>query len=181
MKKLSKIQLINLCLGLALAAVVILNICLLSTDIYHGTYTYKGENQYGQKEVSEFAFSENTYIWTGYHDDILVMSNGGYYKYFPELKTQNTTDSITGYEIARNVIMLEGFDDITIKRNSVFSFAAVGSDTKFICGEAVFLQVLYGILIIGFISALVVINKKYKKQQSKEKVSENTDTPSNPV
>ena len=177
MKKLSKIQLIDLCLALALAAVVILNICLLTTDIYCGTYVYKN----GSEKV-EITFSDNTYVRSYYGEEIQFNRySGGFYKYIPKYEIK---DSIIYDDLKKDNIIITGSSVLgegIYEKNSVFSisdcFVDEKSEKTYICNEAVFLQVLYGILIIFFVAALIIINILYFKRKNRQSkvAKENTD------
>ena len=153
--------------AIVLVISVVLNITLLCTDIFDGTYT-KFKNGYSTK----ITFFDNTYSSVSQKNGQITSTDFGFYQYIPSSKynkaeyntlilESNKSNSSTGY-----------------KRNSVFSitYAPDGEDAvTYTCSTAIFLQVLYALLILGSMIFILIyynrvalpgIRKKMQKDMS---------------
>lgn len=128
---------------------VILNIVLLATPIFKGTYTFENNGQ-----NSKVIFYENTYT---HNYDF------GFYQYVKKGSAENVEYNTVILNSCKN-----SNNDVVYKRDSVFALIRIvnGKETDtYICGLAVFLQVLY-LFLIGASIIVIVINRPYKLQNN---------------
>ena len=134
---------------------IILNVILLSTKVFRGSYT--AQDSSGKKIT--ITFYDNTYS----------MGNRMGFYYYQSLS--DYTYSSTNKKLEKDCIILLGdtnmeLDTYYLYKNSVFhlSYAGWGNSSingmKFYCSVAIFLQVLYPILIIISIVLIVLIYMK---------------------
>lgn len=138
--------------SIILAISVIFNIVLLSSDVFQGNYSHNEDG-----DITKITFFDNTYSSVSQKNGQITSTNFGFYQYIPSSKykeaqydtlilVSNKSNSSTGY-----------------KRNSVFSFTyAPDSEdaVTYTCGTAIFLQVLYALLILGsMIFILIYYNR----------------------
>lgn len=140
---------------------IILNIVLLSTKVFKGSYTAHDKNG----NTITIIFYDNTYtLDRGSRYD----KETGFYHY-QALSDYN--QSPTSKNLEKDCILLlssTSFESDTyyLYKDSVFhlSYAGWGNssieDMEFYCGQAIFLQVLFPTLIVASIGIIVLIYKK---------------------
>lgn len=137
---------------------VILNIILFFINIFPGTYSYTDSKGYTRK----ITFYENTFSTKSVKDGQIVGTDFGFYQYIPKSANKeakyNTLILVSKREYATG--------SQSYKRNSVFSFT-LNPESKdketYTCGWAIFLQVVYGFLIVASIANIIIINRKNNK------------------
>lgn len=147
---------------------VILNIVLLSSDIFKSTYTYRDGNS-----ITKITFYDNTYTSITTERMQITGTNLGFYQYIPKVKYKETEyDTLILQSVKGN--------SVGYRRNSVFSFTyAPDSENEetYTCGVAIFLQVLYILLILGSIIFLLVYHKPLSDKNIQNKMhKEMTDS-----
>ena len=147
-----------LVLTVLIIVTIILNIVLLYTDIYQGTYysviTKDDTSSYRNTEIR---FYENTYDYKIYENSQVILYSQGFYRYIS--KDESDTAPYNA------VILVDLERDF--ERFNVF----VIQDDKaiYICGFAVFLQLLYAVLIVGPIVLIIFLIRK----KSRTKIADN--------
>lgn len=141
---------------------VILNIVLLCTDVFQGKYKCSDDKYDYEITFFDNTYSENTYIKFNqsslsgsFRAGDLVSSDFGFYQYIPQSKYS---------EAEYNTLILSSRKGTShgsskYKRNSVFSFTYAPDSkntTTYTCYTAIFLQVLYGVLILASIAVIVI-------------------------
>ena len=128
----------------------ILNIILFFIDIFPATYNYTDSAGYTNK----ITFYANTCTDITIKNGEIVRYNNDFYKYIPKNKLK---------EAEYNTLII---GNTKYKRNSVFSFT-LNPESKdketYTCGWAIFLQVVYGFLIVASIANIIIINRKNNK------------------
>lgn len=171
MKMKQKIILIIAALVFVLA--VILNITLLCTDVFPGTYRYSDDAYIYKIEFFDNTYSEKLYAKHSQNDGYsfvkkgdVVSSQSGFYQYIPKHKYS---------EAEYNTLILEpitgnGSGSGQCKRNSVFSFTAASvmddSEATYTCGTAIFLQVFYALLMAASIALFAVYRPKKEAENT---------------
>lgn len=131
---------------------VILNIVLLATPVFKGTYTFENNGQ-----DSKIIFYDNTYT---HNYDF------GFYQYVKKGSAENVEYNSVILNSCKN-----SNSNFVYKRDSVFALIrTINQETSetYICGVAVFLQVLY-LFLIGASIIVIVINRPYKAQNKELK------------
>lgn len=168
----NKTKVVSILTVLVLIITVILNIILLCTDVFHGTYKGSGErykyeisfneNTFSSKIIvnKDFSNIEGTFTVT-YKAGQIVASEYGFYQYLNKKNSNN---------LEYNTIILDAKSTgnypslaSNFKRNSVFSFTSSPDSNNAItytCGLAIFLQVIYSVLIAIAITTLIIVYKK---------------------
>lgn len=150
---------------------IILNIVLLCTDVFRGRYTCSDEKYRYEITFYDNTFAKETRVKKSfsqfdglfnvtYKAGQLVGYDYGFYQY---IKSSEYKDA------EYNTIILDSsrYSSSTLyryTRNSVFSFTYETKNNKetYTCGVAVFLQVLYALLIVCCIITIILVTKKNK-------------------
>lgn len=153
-------KIMNTAATIVLLISIILNIALLCTDVFHGTYKFSDDEYDYEIIFFDNTYSSNTYIKYNhsslagsFHAGDLVSSGFGFYQYIPKAKYNDAE---------YNTIILESkksTGNSKYKRNSVFSFTYAPdskNETTYTCYTAIFSQVLYGVLILASIIVIVI-------------------------
>ena len=132
---------------------LILNISLLTSDVYEGKYVAKYGKEDTYKTTVEFDGGAYTvYKWNKTEGRLIKFTAGFYFCYGEKNKVIELQDRAY-------VVSSSSYYEHTLNRNSVFCLTLhngeglVPEDTKLYCYEAIFLQVLY----LGLITASVVL------------------------
>ena len=141
--------------ALVLLICIILNIVLLCKDVFHGAY--RSSDKVYRSEIS-FCTDMHfySYVSGSERDEKLAPDDFGFYECISPDEDN---------EAEYNTLILESSkigSSVSFKRNSVFSFTyAPGSEdtVTYTCTTAVFLQVLYGVLILASI-IIIVLNSQ---------------------
>ncbi len=145
---------ISFCIFIIVVSLV-LNIVLLSTNIFKGKYNAKKSDG----NTTTIIFYDNTYS---------MGSRNGFFLY---QKLSDYNQSPTNMTLEKDCIVLLGTttwesDTYYLYRNSVFHLSYAGrgvssiKDMNFYCPTAIFLQVLYLLLILSAIVLLALILSK---------------------
>lgn len=140
---------------------IILNIVLLSTKVFKGKEYICKENG-----VWSYCFYQNTYsVKYEYNNEIVVWEND-FYKY---VSAKEIKKSYHNVNIKHDYVWVNDGTKVENKalyRCSVFKFMDKDqptADTKYYyCGFAIFLQVLYIIIMLASISTIIILNIKEK-------------------
>lgn len=156
----------NLIIGLVLGISIILNILLLTTPVFNGTYTANEERinkaEYNTTTTNykwKIVFYNNTYTNTFTTDNQLYGVNVGFYAFIPKSKYKKTSTNI---DLEHDVILLKqnGTQDTLMYRHSVFKLSVVSNDKiNYYCNFAIFLQVILCIIYVGSTASLIYLNK----------------------
>lgn len=135
---------------------IIFNIILLASYEFRGSKYYSVDASPDNKIENSIIFYDNTFTHSQQGSNI----NTGFYYEVPKGTSSN---------VDKNYITIE-YNRTYSKENiftvyNVFAIREGRSDNGelYICSAAVFLQILYGLLIIGAIAAIIVIHKKSNK------------------
>ena len=139
---------------LILLAAIILNIVLLCTNVYKGTY-----ESIDDKYRYTFTFYDNTFTANTYQNGQLVRQNYGFFQCVKATEYQEAEYDtlILNYSKSNN--------STPCRRNSVFSFTTYPNTSygqTYTCQSAILLQILYALLIICCIIAIILVTKKNK-------------------
>ena len=158
MNKTKIVRVISVCI---LLLTIILNIVLLSTKVFKGKeYVCKEES------VWRYCFYQNTYyLGREYNNKIVFWKNGFYtYESAKEIKKNHQNSNIKHDQVWVSDGSSTGVKPLY--RCSVFKFMDKDqptADTKYYyCGFAIFLQVLYIIIMLASISTIIILNIKEK-------------------
>lgn len=165
--------------ALVLSISVVLNIALLCTDVFQGTYKFSNEKYNYEIIFFDNTYSENHYIKYNYTNlsgtfqaGDLVYSNYGFFQYIPKEKYSKATYDTIILEHKRE----NTSGSISYKRNSVFSFTyAPDSENAetYICITAVWLQVLYAFLILGSLIFILIYYNRVALPEIRKKIQQN--------
>lgn len=154
-KSMSRYKLGAIIAAIVAAIFIILNIVLLTTPVFKGTYVYRDSES---KTNYNIRFYDNTYTYS-IRKSGSIDSNFeyGFYSYVPKyLPLDVEFDSIVCTEMV-------------FERNSVFSLSIANSDNTYYCAGAICLQVFYGIVILaGAVITILLIKKEKKRKQHSE-------------
>lgn len=146
---------------------IILNIVLLSTDIFKGTYTAKTST-----EKLSLRFYDNTFTLIG-EDDTYSLYTYGFSQYVKKSKYKNSPTNVKlNYDAVilhrANASSSGSSSYLRFDKKNIFclsykeGYLSAQSVKNFYCYPAIFLQVLYIVLIISSTSYLVYQYKKAK-------------------
>lgn len=140
----TKNKILKIICSLLFLLFVVLDINLLTTPVYNGTY--KGT---GNSKNSKIKFYDNTYTYSKNYERYDISAFGF-------------------YRIKDNTIYLKPIessepDERVFKRKNVFCF--VSSETKYRCKKAMGLQVFYSIMKVSTASIVLTQIIKEKKQK----------------
>lgn len=162
---------INITLSLSIIVAFILNIVLLSTDVYKGCY--KGDLPNGN--TVEIYIYENSYTYIELKNEQYQRYKVGLFEFIEARKYKQTS---TSKEFSEDtLILLDSNNDSGYKylqRKSVFCISGEywGNsdkvDVNYYCGMAIFLQVLYVLIEVIAIIILIIINRQKKAMLDKE-------------
>ena len=128
---------------------IALNIVLLTTPIFKGTYTYEKNNQ-----IKKIVFYDNTYSFD---------FDFGFYEYVSKNSNENIDYNLVVFNSCKNN------NSFSYRRNSVFTLTKTLNNNKvekYTCYTAIFLHIIYVYLSIA--SIVVILKKIPKKNQSND-------------
>lgn len=169
---------INILLYMVIALAIIFNIVLLRTDVYNGAYSATLPN--GERAI--VTFYDNTYTYIEQNNGRYETYNVGFFKYFYASKFEQSSTQ------ENEILLILSSDDnyfskyMYFKRNSVFCISKQFNNkdgnqiVSYYCSTAIFLQVLYALLVILAIIILVLFNRKFKQTKTSEENVEDGNT-----
>lgn len=168
---------LNIVLCVIIVVAFILNMVLLCTDVFNGTYSATLQNG----ENVAVKFYDNTFTYIEEKNGKYETYSVGFYKYFDANKNKSTSSEDTEDRI---FLILSSDDNyfqkyMTFQRKSVFCISdqiyydGNSQDVSFYCTMAILLQVLYIILEILAIIILIIYNKRNRRTTENVKSSSN--------
>ncbi len=168
---------INIILGLIIVIAFILNMVLLTTDVYKGCY--KGDLP--NSNTVEIYLYDNSYTY-------IELKNGQYQRYkvglFEFIEASKYKQTPTSKDFSEDTIILLDSDNDRgykyLQRKNVFCICGVywenndEVDVNYYCGMAIFLQVLYVLLEVIAIIILIIINKQKNVKKDDMRASQNS-------